>query len=75
MAALLCMGTSTFREYVKRGLFPKGILIGSLRRWKVMEISERLDALQRNSSHSDDPFLERLRGGNGQKPSSGSPNA
>jgi predicted DNA-binding transcriptional regulator AlpA len=70
MAALLCMGASTFRNYVQRGILPDGVLIGTLRRWKVDEVSEVLDALKGSSSHSEDPYLRALRGENhGQKPS------
>jgi hypothetical protein len=64
MAALLCMGESTFRDYVKRGILPEGILIGSLRRWKVAGVSEALDRLQHSDSDTADPFLRALRIGN-----------
>lgn len=45
MAALLCLGESTFRSYVSRGLLPAGVLIGSCRRWKVDDVSKALDRL------------------------------
>jgi len=69
MAALLCMGSSTFRDYVKRGLLPEGVMIGNLRRWKVAAVLDVLDALRQNSD-VDDPYLKALRGpSDGQKPS------
>lgn len=37
-AAMLCISASTFDDWVRRGLMPKGIKIGSLRRWDVEEI-------------------------------------
>ena len=69
MAALLCMGDSTFRDYVKRNLLPAGVLVGSLRRWKVSEISDALDRLRKIDSDTTDPFLTALRGDtHGAKP-------
>jgi hypothetical protein len=63
MAALLCMGESTFREYARRGLVPEGVLIGSLRRWKVDAVSATLDRLGKTDSDTADPYLQKLRGG------------
>lgn len=67
MAALLCLGESTFRAYVARGLLPEGVLIGSSRRWKVEAVSKALDRLQEGGSDGD-PISKRIKGMfNGQK--------
>ena len=72
MAALLCMGESTFRSYVSRGLLPKGILIGSCRRWKVEDVMKALDPSAAQAPNvappDDDPVLRNMREYlNGQK--------
>lgn len=59
MAALLCLGESTFRDYVRRGLLPQGVMIGSARRWKVETVSKALDQLAQGVP--DDPVLRDMR--------------
>lgn len=60
MAALLCMGESTFRSYVSRGLLPEGILIGSCRRWKVETVMKALDR-PTNAGPDENPASKALR--------------
>lgn len=60
MAYLLCMGESTFRSYVSRGLLPQGILIGSSRRWKVDDVVKALDRLG-NAGPDENPASKALK--------------
>jgi hypothetical protein len=61
MAALLCMGESTFRDYVRRKLLPEGVLIGSCRRWKVETVSKALDLLTADAPDAD-PVVREMKG-------------
>jgi hypothetical protein len=72
MAALLCMGESTFRSYVSRGILPAGRLIGSCRRWKVEDVTKALDPDSAQAPNTPpppvDPVLADMREYfNGQK--------
>lgn len=60
MAALLCLGESTFRDYVRRGLLPPGRLIGSSRRWKVEDVTKALDPPAEGGSDGD-PISGRIK--------------
>lgn len=61
MAALLCLGESTFRSYVSRGIIPEGVLIGACRRWKVEDVSKALDRLTSNAPDAD-PVVREMKG-------------
>jgi predicted DNA-binding transcriptional regulator AlpA len=61
MAALLDMAPSTFRDYVARGLLPKGIKVGGSRRWSRASVNDALERLTVQSNDGD-PIMAAIRG-------------
>lgn len=64
MAYLLDMGKSTFRDYVNRGLLPKGRRIGGSVRWSRHEVTRALADLggPAQTRERSDPIMEAARG-------------
>ena len=62
-AYLLSIGESTFRDYVRQGILPAGIMIIGSRRWSRKSLNAALDLLQEQVSDAD-PFFAGLRGEN-----------
>jgi excisionase family DNA binding protein len=64
-ANLLDVSASTFDEWVRRGLMPKGIKIGGLRRWDAAEVKASWqDLVEQNRDPEEDdgtnPFDETI---------------
>lgn len=56
-AALLDISPSTFDEWVRRGWMPRGVKIGTLRRWDTSDVLSswrRLVELRRSGEEDDD---------------------
>jgi hypothetical protein len=67
-AYLLTVAESTFRDYVARGLLPKGILIGGSRRWSRHKLNSTLETLEETTLNADGELAAAIQGiGNGAK--------
>jgi hypothetical protein len=59
---------STFRDYVARGVLPRGVMIGGPRRWSRTKLNAALENLEERTLNGETEMASAIRSmGNGTK--------
>jgi hypothetical protein len=73
MAKMLCISPDTFRDHVRRGRLPGGVLLGGKRLWKVADVDKALEQMKPQGSNASLDEIDKAidGGGHGAKKGSG----